>query len=165
MIILLILLTLIMAFAGGCANRAGGSGHYPRQAREIGVPLACTLLLLTLWHPVSLLGWLMIVLSFGLMIGAVSTYDYWFPKPPNFSPAYYGLWGLMIGLSFIPLVSAGLQWYGIMLRAGLLVVILDLWDRYMNRSVTIWKWTWTSDIVQEFMRGAFIVITIPLILI
>ena len=138
---LLALLSVIAAIL----YRMGGSGHYPRQARMVGVPLVTTLAVFFMGVSSP---WL--VLCMGLSVGAISTYWDWTMKDKS---ANYFLHGFVYGLACLPLIACGVHWYAILIRSIVLAITMGVW-------CLIWQW----DIAEETGRGALTVATIPLLL-
>jgi len=105
--------------------------------------------LLTNIHPFNALGWVMVALSLGLSIGAISTYwDFLFNDNDNFY-----MHGLMLGLASLPLLVT-IHWWGILARCLVMTVGMGLWSKKID-----------NDIMEEFGRGFLITATIPLLLI
>jgi len=96
----------IGAVIGGILYRMGGSGNYPRQVRIIGVSALSVLILAILKWEIGLWLCLAYFVSFGICIGALSTYwDFLFKDVDNFY-----MHGFMIGLSYIALAWFGFAW-------------------------------------------------------
>lgn len=119
---------IIILFSIACAvlGRAGGSGNYPRQVRVIGVPFLCTILAYIL----GCHNWLMLFLSMGLMIAAISTY--W-----DFLFGYDNFWfhGFMIGVSAAPVAYASGYWLYFLLRVAVLTCFIGLWCKFVGWDV------------------------------
>ena len=162
MIVKLLILAILSVMAG-IFDRAGGSGNYSRLWRILGVPICQVASLALFWHPNTILGWSMLVLTLGLLMGAISTYRLFFPKPKdgNYGGFTFGFYGFAQGLAMGLLIMAGLHWYLILGRAILLGILLGVWFNNFNIKIGLWQ----SDIVQEFFRGLVICLTVPLILI
>jgi hypothetical protein len=143
---------LALSIVGGCVNRYGGSGKHNRAWRVIGVPL-CQIGILALFVPV-LAHWKAALLTLGLMIGAISSYHYFLPAPAgkNYTLPYYTLYGAVNGLACLPLAWAGIHWYLIIGRAMILAAGLGVLYKYLNIKIG----SWTSDTVQERVRGFLI---------
>jgi hypothetical protein len=145
----------ISAVVAGVFYRMGGSGNYPRQARVIGVSAVSIALLAFLRGETGLWLTLAYLASFGACVGALSTYwDFLFGDRDNFY-----MHGFMIGLSYSPLAWFGVKWWLILIRAVVLAAGMGLVNWLAN------KYHWKcSDIIEENFRGAFIALTLPLLL-
>jgi len=142
-----LLLTLLSSILMGVLYRMGGSGNYPRQARLIGVPLIMTILL----GIVAGWSWWML-LSFGLTIGAISTY--WKKKGSDAKWWNWALHGLGIAVAMLPYAIGVGCYIGFGIRCVFLPVAIMLWSEIIGNAV-----------VEEFGRGCLIGLTIPLLLI
>jgi hypothetical protein len=69
---------------------------------------------------------------------------------------YDNFWaaGFLVGLGALPFIWAGVAWWVILIRAVLLGVLWGGWCKLFG-----------NDIVEECGRGAFIVLTLPILLI
>jgi len=101
------------------------------------------------WLPLSVLGWLLLAVSYALLGGALTTYwdelfgfdNFWFS-------------GFMCGVAAVPLCFCGFPFYIVLVRAIVLAVLWGAWCAIFNKDTT-----------EEYGRGAFLVITVPLLLI
>ena len=144
------LIWLLASCLCGILYRLGGIGKpFRTWMRDWIIPLVAYGYLLTLWHPVSLIGWLMLVPAIALTGGALTTY--W---DELFGYDNYWFHGFMIGLTSFPLLWSGIHLYAICIRAVLLAVLMGGWSKIFGN---VW--------VEECGRGAFISATIPLLLI
>lgn len=99
--------------------------------------------------PLSYLGWIGVLVSYGLLGGALTTYwdnlfgfdNFWFA-------------GFVCGLAAFPLMFADLQWQFILARAILMALGWGLWCKYQS-----------VDYVEEYGRGAMLVLFVPILLI
>jgi len=144
------LIWLLASCLCGILYRLGGIGKpFRTWMRDWIIPLVAYGYLLTLWHPVSLIGWLMLIPAIALTGGALTTYwDELF--------GYDNFWfhGFMIGLASFPFIWSGLHWWAVLTRAVLLAVLIGGWSAIFG-----------NDWVEECGRGVFISATIPLLLI
>lgn len=129
--------------------RIGGKGKpFNTKYRDLGCPLIVYGYLLTMWHPINLLGWIMVLLAFGLTFGALTTYwdslfgfdNFWFH-------------GFMIGLACFTLFWAGIVWWPILIRTILLATLVGDWSQWIK-----------NDDIEESGRGFFLCATIPILL-
>ena len=136
----------ILAVLGGILYRMGGSGNFPRQARTVGVALlSCGFLMF-----LDFRWW--IFLCIPLMIGALSTY--WKKKGTDAKWWNWALHGLGLSLAMLPYVIVSGHYIGFALRTVILTALITIWSEKIGNAV-----------VEEFGRGFFTVITIPLLLI
>lgn len=140
------LIITIFAVIGAILYRMGGSGNFPRQARVIGVPLLCALLLGILHF-----NW-WILLCIPLMIGAISTY--WKKRGTDARWYHWMLHGLGLSLAMLPYAIATGHWVGFGLRTVVLTILITIWSEKISNAV-----------VEELGRGFFILSTIPLLII
>jgi hypothetical protein len=123
--------------ASGILYRMGGSGNYPRQMRVIGCP---TVLIALLW---ALFGFHWVyLLTFGLSIGAISTYWDWLFGYDNFYAH-----GLGCGLAAAPLLYANVPVWIFLIRLIVCTVGMGVWSKLVKR-----------DVPQEVGRGIFYII-------
>jgi len=156
-----LLILFVLSIASGVLMRMGGSGNFSRMSRLVGDPICRISGLLLFWHPSTWIGWIMLALTFGAMIGTISSYHLFFPKPQdgNYGGFHFGLYGFLQGVACFPLIWAGLHWYFILGPAVLLAALLGVWFNNFNVKILCWE----SDVVQEFTRGLLICLTTPLI--
>jgi hypothetical protein len=105
--------------------------------------------LATLLSPSSFLQWGMLVLCYPLLGGALSTY---WDKLFGFDNFWFA--GFICGVASFPLIFCGVHWYIILVRAIVLAILWGAWCAWQS-----------VDYVEEFGRGAFLVLTVPLLLI
>jgi hypothetical protein len=124
--------------------RLGGEGYGRRPFRIAGIPLIVLLYL----------GWIefhwLLLLTCGLMAGAISTY--WNKKDAKETFKNYYLHGLGIAVAFMPyeIMTGDLIWYSV--RIILLPLLIGFWATKMNRPI----WKFRSDVVSECGRGGLI---------
>jgi hypothetical protein len=133
---------LIGAILSGILYRLGGWEKGNTKFRDLGCPTILTLFVLTNNLPINILGWVMFVLSFGLMLGALTTYWDWLFGYDN----YYAH-GLGCGLAGIPLIWAGIPLHYILIRILICSVGMGLWSKYTK-----------NDVVEEIGRGVLFII-------
>jgi len=105
--------------------------------------------LLSSWSPSLWWEWLLLILCYPLLGACLSTYWDWLFGFDNFWFA-----GFMCGIAAFPLIFCGYAWWLILARAILLAI---LWGG--------WSLLWTEVEYEEMGRGAFLVATVPLLLI
>jgi len=129
--------------------RLGGIGKpFDTKYRDLGCPAVCIAYLLFLWHPTSLLGWLVLLPFFGIFFGALTTYwDFLF----GYDNFY--MHGFMCGLSAFPLYWAGLTWWAILIRAVICGIMMGVWSKWIGK-----------DWLEEGGRGFILAATIPLMI-
>jgi hypothetical protein len=157
---MIILATILLAVLSAFAYRLGGlSKEQAKQqipwcpswlinskTRDIGCSLIVIGWMLMFYPHVA---WYWYLLSFGAMWGALSTYWDFINGEDNF-----WLHGFGIGLALLPIAIGSGHWFGFGVRAVALAVLVGTW-------CAIFK----NDWVEECGRGAFIVLTLPILLI
>jgi len=98
--------------------------------------------LLLFWQPSSSLGWILLLICYPLLGGALSTYWDFVFKFDN-----YWFSGFMCGVAAFPLIFCGIAWWLILVRAIFLALSWGLWSKYQD-----------VDYIEEFGRGFFLVI-------
>ena len=141
-----ILIYIALTILSGILYRMGGSGRFSRMAREIGVPLVMLGMVFLIGILTGWLSWVLAVVSMGIMVGAISTYHYFLPKPVDYTPFYYGLHGFMTSLAMFPLMIYTHHWIGFGIRVVVCTVGCFLADVWLGK----------SDVKNEFTRGAII---------
>lgn len=142
-----VILLVLAAIVSAIAYRLGGASGYNTKYRDIGCSLLCCLSMgvFIAWH------WTLI-LVFGLMWGALSTY---FKKKGTDARWYHWLIvGLAFSLATIPYIIATGYWLGFLSRSIILAGSICIWSEINGNA--IWE---------ECGRGALIILTIPIILI
>lgn len=139
---------IIGAVACGVLGRMGGSATWDTKWRDIGVPLVT---LTCLWFLGVSLSWAYVI-SFGLLFGALTTYwDWLFGGEDNL---FFS--GFMAGLSFLPFAWFGIAWWLILIRACVLAIVWGCLNRFLPQFKG-------RDIVEENLRYACLVITLPIL--
>ncbi len=168
-----VLIVLIATILCMILYRAGGQGKgvddkpkwMPMWLRESWVrdwliPGVCLLALTNSIH-FNLICW---VIFYGLTGGALTLYwddsknkilgwicskiNWMYPKDN------YWLSGFIVGIATLPLIFCGMLWYMVLVRAILLAVLWGGWCAIFSKDTT-----------EEYGRGAFIALTLPLLLI
>ena len=158
-----ILVLLILSIISAVLFRLGGSAKNGSwldfakntRTRDAGCPLIALIALwLLVWFKLSY--WWAYLLTFGLSWGAMSTYwDFLFKDKDNFY-AY----GAGIGIAFLPFIWCAISWYAVAGRTICLALSFGLLNKYVN------KWQVKhSDFWEEFLRGALLILTIPILMI
>lgn len=156
----MILSTIILSNISGFFYRLGGlSKEQARQqipwcpswiinskTRDVGCSLL-TVLWMILFYPH--VHWYVHLISFGLMWGALSTYWDFLNGKDNF---WLHGWG--IGLACLAYAIDSGLWIGFGVRAFALAVLMGVW-------CAIFK----NDWIEEYGRGAFVIATLPILLI
>ena len=146
MIISLLILTLICAIL----YRLGGYGKpFKSWMRDWLIPPLIYAWLLYYRHPGALWGYLLVLPAIGLTGAALTTYLDSIFGYDNFYAA-----GFLVGLGAIPFMFAGIAWWIILIRAVVLGLCWGAWCKFFG-----------NDWVEELSRGAFIALTLPLLLI
>jgi hypothetical protein len=138
------ILILFSAPLSAILYRMGGAKGYNTKFRDVGCSLISTLLLgfLFFWH------W-SLILVFGLTWGSLTTY--WKRSPK----AYWYHWlltGIMYSVATLPFVFFMGDWVGFVVRTLTLGLLTCAWSELID-----------NDVVEELGRGAFIVLTLPLL--
>lgn len=148
--------TLILAFLNGVCYRMGGSDNYSRFFRPLGIGLI-TMLVLALWSyltipHIKLTHWIGIITSAGASAGLSTTYF----KKKN-TDAHLINWilvGIAFSIALVPYAYVTDQWVGLIVRSIFLIPAIALWSELIG---------W--DVLEEFGRGFWHVISICLIFI
>ncbi len=155
-----IIATILMSCISAVAYRLGGLSKEQAKKQIPWIPawlinsktrdVGCSLLTI-IWVYLFCphVAWYLYLLSFGLMWGALSTYWDFINGEDNFWLSGFG-----VGLALFPIAIGSGQWVGFGVRAVVLAVLMGAW-------CIIFK----NDWVEELGRGAFIVLTLPLLLI
>lgn len=144
--ILKIIAVLIASILSAVLYRMGGASGFNTKYRDIGCAFITTCLVgyLVAWH------W-SLVLVFGLMWGALSTY---WKRTPNAKWWNWLLTGLGYSLALLPFCIAEGHWLGFFSRTIVLSGLVMIWSELNGNAV--WE---------ECGRGALITLTVPLLLI
>lgn len=143
-----IIVWVLATVVTGICYRMGGAGEpYKSWMRDYPCALINTLLLFYLsWSYFSWWVVLAMVLTFGLNIGAYSSY--WGEK------TYYSLHALGLSIACLPYTIYSGHWWGFVIRTVVLVPAIILWSKFNDQVVK-----------EEIGRGAIITGTLPLLLI
>jgi hypothetical protein len=95
--------------------------------------------------------WYNHLIAFGLMFGALTTY--WDSFPPNKGKDNFWMHGFFIGLAYVPYAISTGDFWGWVIRACVLAILMGGWCAYFG-----------NVDVEEYGRGAFIGLTLPLLL-
>ena len=143
---------IILALLSAIAYRAGGVGgkYFKTWMRDWIIPLI-QIIAIGIIFALKLKFWWVYLLVYILTGFALTTYyDSLFGGKDNFYMA-----GAGIGLSYFPLIFAGLNWYAILGRAIFLALSFGLINKYVNK----WQIP-NSDNVEEYSRGFLIIISL-----
>lgn len=105
------------------------------------LPILISVGLLHGWH------WSMII-SYGLIGAALTTYKYGLSKPPDYLWYHYSLHGFMVSLAIFPYVIFMGGWISMILRCVASAILLGLWS------------LWKEVNIEEGGRGFWINATI-----
>jgi hypothetical protein len=130
----------------------GGAKGYDTKWRDFGVPLVLAGEMFLLNAALSWWVWVMVAV---LNFAALTTY--W---DTVFGEDNFYAHGFMCGLGMIPLMMAGTAIFWILLRAAVLAMAFGVVHRYLPGTGIK---PGTEDIVEEFTRGAFLALTVPLV--
>lgn len=141
-----ILIIIIAAIVSAVLYRMGGASGYDTKYRDVG----CSIVLCGCIAYLGALHWTLI-LCFGLMWGALSTY---WKKGPNARWYNWLLTGLGYSLAILPFVIYDGCWIGFLSRTIALSGLVMIWSEVVSN--VVWE---------ECGRGALIIITLPLLFI
>lgn len=148
-------LIILLSFLSGCLYRIGGIGGFSNAkiVRRAGVPVVCYIPALLILFGFS--GWLWYILSAGLLAFTLTTYhDYLSPDGQKETWLCWAVTGLCYGLAALPLIWAGIHIYAIIGRSIVLA------------GATMWVSERSGKVLtEEFWRGAFVILTTPILLI
>ena len=139
-------LVILLSILSGVLYRLGGWEKGNRLFRILGCPLIA---LITLWLMIGVVlsYWWVYLLTFGLLTGAVSAY--W-----GLDEKKWGYWahGLGLSLALLPIALITKHYLGYGLLCLVLTSLMTIWSEYAS-----------VDYIEEFGRGALIILTIPLL--
>jgi len=150
-----IIYIFLLTFLCGAFGRMGGAGgKYRSWMRDWICPLI-TLSAVWLIAGINPHYWWAYLIVYALMGASLTTYlDSIFGED--------NLWvsGFLAGLAFLPLAWTGILWWLIIWRAIMLCGIWGGLNKYLpSNGILIWR----RDIIEEFLRYSFLVLTIPLL--
>lgn len=154
--LLKLIATVILACIAGMGYRMGGSGNYPRWLREA-IDCTCMILVCLIWG----LGNWSLVLCYGLMWGAMTTY---FKKKGTEAQWYHwAIVGFATSFCMLPLVL--IKYYGLPYSSWPESLWLAFIIRILFQTVAICVWrTWMGNaVIQELGTGFIMIITLPLL--
>jgi hypothetical protein len=135
----------LFATLSGVLYRLGGK--YQTKIRDCGVP---TIAIITLLY---LNGWKFnipaLIITWGLLFASLTTY--WKKKGTDARWWNWALTGLGYSLAFLPIVIVNGGWWGFGLRSVILTASITLWSQIVGK-----------DWIEEWGRGALIILTIPI---
>ena len=153
-----ILYTIGLSAVSGVLYRLGGIGKpFDTKFRDLGCPFIAVVILWLVWG-IAVPIWVHI-LSFGLMFGAMTTYNKWIGKFFGYgdSDVYWISWlvtGILYGFAVIPYGWYLDSWVGFIIR----IVVLGL--------STMWWSEFVRDVnLEEGGRGFLFTATLPLLMI
>lgn len=140
-----ILIVLALSVLCGVLYRMGGAKGFHTIFRDMGSSICMVASIVILKGIAGPVWWAdvgSLIVVFGLMWAALSTYRYFLKKPTNYTCWYYLLHGFFVALAIMPWAYTS----GHLLSAGLRCVVcaglVSLWSGLM-------KW----DVGEEFGRG------------
>lgn len=137
---------ILLSILSGVFYRLGGWEKGNRLFRILGCPLIA---LITLWLMIGVVlsYWWVYLLTFGILAGAVSAY--W-----GLDEKKWGYWahGLGLSLALLPVALITKHYLGYGLLCLVLTSLMTIWSEYTS-----------VDYIEEFGRGALIILTIPLL--
>ena len=113
-------------------------------------PLFIYAALLAFKRPSSALSYLLFIPAYGLTGAALTTY---FDSILEKTDCFW-LHGLACGLAAFPLYWAGYSWYAILARSAVLAIVFGVWHKFVR-----------FDIAEEAGRGAFLVLSVPILIV
>lgn len=145
------MLIIIASLIAGILYRLGGWKE--TKFRDFGVPAVFTLV----WMYFNGWSWALIP-SFGILFASLTTYHKWLNKifKAQDNEVHWYSWamtGFCYGLAALPLAFAGIGLWMILLRSVLLAIFVTLISELSG---------W--DILEEFGRGAAVIITMGLVI-
>ena len=148
------IILIASAFCAGILYRLGGKEE--TKIRDFGVPAIATLYLFLAQHPAGILA---LVLHFGLLFGALTTYHKWLNKAVGAqdNAVHWYSWlltGFCYGLAALPLITSVRGVVLVFVRAVILGVLTMLVSEFFSDV----NW-------EEGSRGFLIIITMPILFI
>jgi hypothetical protein len=142
--------TYFLSILAGFLYRAGGTGYpYNTKWRDAGCSLVM-LITMFIWSFTS--HWISLILCFGLMWGALTTY--WKKKGTSAKTINWIFTGLGYSFSMLPFTIVSGKWLGFILRTTILTTF-----------VTVWSDSIGDVEIEERGRGIANNITLPLLFI
>ncbi len=135
----------------GILYRLGGKEGFDTKFRDIGCSLVACITITSFGITNNVWSWIGLILSFGLMWGALTTYRYFLPKPNDYEWWHYALHGFMISIALISFIFAYGHWVGFWIRCILNSILIGLWSHFVSQ-----------DDLEEFGRGFIFNITLVL---
>jgi len=149
-----VIVTLALSVLAGVLYRMGGVGKpYNSKVRDMGVPTVM-LAVMAVW---GMFHW-SLVLCWGMTFGALTTYwDFVNKLLPvaDKGKEYWWNWalhGFFVALAMFPLAIAYSAWLEFWIRMGLVSVI-----------VTVWSVSFSNVMWEEWGRGFWITVTLPIL--
>ena len=137
-----ILIVILLSVLCGVLYRMGGSKNWNTKFRDIGSSLCMAISIIVLFGVHRWVEAVTLIVSAGIMFGALTSYRYFLKKPDDYTCWYYMLHGFFVALAILPWAIADQHLTGMILRAAVCGLAVGAWSGVM-------RW----DIGEEFGRG------------
>ena len=152
----MIFIWLALTILGAVLYRMGGAQGYNTKWRDCGVSLVVIAMLTIFKNPHGLWQWLSLLPTFGLTWGALTSYHYFLPKPPDYTWPYYMLHGFICALASVCFAWATGLWWLFALRILVASSLAGFWS-WLILNVLQPRISWKHwDVCHECGRGAII---------
>lgn len=134
---------LIACILSSILYRLGGKGGFAnaKLIRRLGCSLVFTILIYILFHPINIISYGALIVSFGLSYGALTTY-----LDNIFGYDNYWAAGFLCGLAALPLIYF-VPWWILTIRMVICTVGQGLWSKWIDQ-----------DWLEEGGRGVFFIL-------
>jgi hypothetical protein len=119
---------VLLSLLSGFLYRCGGASWGHSKVRDAGCSL---IMLITMWR-LGLWHWSLLI-SFGLMWLALSTYRYFLPKTHDKKWYYFSLHGFFTGLALLPYIYFTHCWFWFWIRVLALTIVIGFWSWWIKQ--------------------------------
>jgi hypothetical protein len=124
---------IILCVLSAATYRLGGTSAGTKW-RDIGTSACLVAALALLGAITDILGWLSIILVFGLLLASLTTYRYFLPKPSRYTCWYFGLHGFMVAFADLPYAWVMGKWISFGIRCVTCSVLVGAWSGWISNA-------------------------------